>query len=76
MLTFKLELDQVWLGTNERTQKLPLALVSIKNVVSEPFTGQEEYHIMALQLGPTYRPAGTKSNGCLHSTWTAERRPS
>ena len=50
-LTFKLELDQVWLGTKERTQKLPLS--SIKNVVSEPITGQEEYHIMALQLGPT-----------------------
>ena len=50
-LTFKLELDQVWLGTKERTQKLPLN--SIKNVVSEPITGQEEYHIMALQLGPT-----------------------
>ena len=50
-LTFKLELDQLWLGTKERTEKLPLN--SIKNVVSEPITGQEEYHIMALQLGPT-----------------------
>ena len=50
-LTFKMELDQVWLGTKERTEKLPMN--SIKNVVSEPITGQEEYHIMALQLGPT-----------------------
>ena len=51
MLTFRLELDQVWLGTKERTQKLPLN--SIKNIVSEPITGQEDYHIMALQLGST-----------------------
>jgi len=50
-LTFKLELDQLWLGTKERTEKLPLN--SIKNVVSEAITGQEEYHILALQLGPT-----------------------
>merc|ERR1711915_528628 len=50
-LTFKMELDQLWLGTKERTEKLPMN--SIKNVVSEPINGQEEYHIMALQLGPT-----------------------
>jgi len=50
-LTFKLELDQVWLGTKERTEKLPMN--SIKSVSSEAIVGQEEYHIMALQLGPT-----------------------
>jgi len=50
-LTFKMELDQVWLGTKERTEKLPMN--SIKSVVSEPIKGQEEFHIMALQLGPT-----------------------
>jgi len=50
-LTFKMELDQLWLGTKERTEKLPMN--SIKAVVSEPIKGQEEYHIMALQLGPT-----------------------
>jgi len=50
-LTFKLELDQLWIGTKERTEKVPLN--SIKNVVSEAIVGQEEYHIMALQLGPT-----------------------
>merc|ERR1712179_719491 len=38
-------------GAKERTEKLPLN--SIKNVVSEAITGQEEYHILALQLGPT-----------------------
>merc|ERR1712215_161932 len=50
-LTFKMELDQVWLGTKERTEKLPMN--SIKSVSSEAINGQEEYHIMALQLGPT-----------------------
>ena len=39
------------LGTKERTEKLPLN--SIKNVVSEPIDGHKEYHIVALQLGPT-----------------------
>ena len=50
-LTFKLELDQLWIGTKERTEKVPLN--SIKQVVSEVIMGQEEYHILALQLGPT-----------------------
>ncbi|KAH3871926.1 ubiquitin domain-containing protein UBFD1-like [Dreissena polymorpha] len=50
-LTFKLELDQLWLGTKERTEKLPMN--SIKAVVSEPIVGHEEYHMLALQLGPT-----------------------
>jgi len=50
-LTFKMENDQVWIGTKERTEKLPLN--SIKNVVSEPIDGHKEYHIVALQLGPT-----------------------
>merc|ERR1711974_561201 len=50
-LTFEMELDQLWLGTKERTEKLPMN--SIKAVVNEPIKGQEEYHIMALQLGPT-----------------------
>jgi len=50
-LTFKLEVDQVWIGTKERTEKLPMN--SIKAVSSEPIEGHEEFHIMALQLGPT-----------------------
>lgn len=50
-LTFKLELDQLWLGTKERTEKIPMN--SIKAVVSEPLAGHEEYHMLALQLGPT-----------------------
>lgn len=43
-LTFKLENDQLWLSTKERTEKLPMG--SIKNVVSEPIEGHEEYHVM------------------------------
>lgn len=68
-LTFKLEQDQLWIGTKgrlrhpqrlwsdqlsadsrvlftstERTEKVPMA--SIKNVVSEPIEGHEDYHMM------------------------------
>ncbi|CAH3185058.1 unnamed protein product, partial [Porites evermanni] len=50
-LTFKLQLDQLWIGTKERTEKIPMG--SIKNVISESIEGHEEYHIMAIQLGPT-----------------------
>ncbi|KAG1669288.1 Ubiquitin domain-containing protein UBFD1 [Nymphon striatum] len=50
-LTFKLELDQLWLGTKERTEKLPMN--SIKNVISEPIEGYTQYHILGLQLGST-----------------------
>ncbi|KAF7663494.1 hypothetical protein LDENG_00208280 [Lucifuga dentata] len=50
-LTFKLEQDQLWIGTKERTEKVPMG--SIKNVVSEPIEGHEDYHMMAFQLGPT-----------------------
>lgn len=50
-LTFKLELDQLWIGTKERTDKIPMN--SIKNVISESIEGHEEYHIMGIQLGTT-----------------------
>lgn len=50
-LTFKLELDQVWIGTKERTEKINMS--SVKQVISEAIEGHEEYHIMALQLGTT-----------------------
>ncbi|RZF43143.1 hypothetical protein LSTR_LSTR012563 [Laodelphax striatellus] len=50
-LTFKLELDQLWIGTKERTDKIPMN--SIKSIVSEPIQDFEEYHIMGLQLGTT-----------------------
>jgi hypothetical protein len=50
-LTFKLENDQVWIGTKERTEKV--GLTSIKAIVSEPIEGHEEYHMLGIQLGPT-----------------------
>lgn len=50
-LTFKLELDQVWIGTKERTEKINMN--HIRQVVSEPIDGFEQYHIVGLQLGPT-----------------------
>ncbi|XP_048762513.1 ubiquitin domain-containing protein UBFD1-like isoform X2 [Ostrea edulis] len=50
-LTFKLEVDQLWLGTKERTEKIPMN--SIKAVVSEAIKDHEEYHMLGIQLGPT-----------------------
>jgi len=50
-LTFKLEVDQLWLGTKERTEKIPMS--SIRSVISEPISDHKEYHIMGIQLGPT-----------------------
>ncbi|CAG0879523.1 unnamed protein product [Darwinula stevensoni] len=50
-LTFKLEADQLWIGTKERTDKIPMN--TIKAIMSEPIVDHEEYHIMGIQLGPT-----------------------
>ncbi|XP_050716710.1 ubiquitin domain-containing protein UBFD1-like [Eriocheir sinensis] len=50
-LTFKLELDQIWIGTKERTEKVNMN--HIRQIVSEAIEGFEQYHIMGLQLGPT-----------------------
>nr|XP_033333708.1 ubiquitin domain-containing protein UBFD1-like isoform X1 [Megalopta genalis]XP_033333709.1 ubiquitin domain-containing protein UBFD1-like isoform X1 [Megalopta genalis] len=50
-LTFKLEQDQLWIGTKERTDKIPMN--SIKGVHSEPIHDHPQYHIMAIQLGTT-----------------------
>ena len=50
-LTFKLEQDQLWIGTKERTDKIPMN--SIKSVHSEAIHDHPEYHIMAIQLGTT-----------------------
>lgn len=47
-LTFKLELDQLWIGTKDRTEKI--SMNSIKTIVSEPIEGHEEYHIMVCVL--------------------------
>ncbi|MPC67449.1 Ubiquitin domain-containing protein UBFD1 [Portunus trituberculatus] len=43
-LTFKLELDQIWIGTKERTEKVNMN--HIRHIVSEAIEGFEQYHIM------------------------------
>jgi hypothetical protein len=50
-LHFKTGSEELWIGTKERTEKIPIA--SIRTVVSEPIKDQPDYHIMGLQLGPT-----------------------
>ncbi|KAJ3174113.1 hypothetical protein HDU88_000081 [Geranomyces variabilis] len=50
-LTFKLEQDQVWIGTKETTQRIQMS--SIRGVRNEPIASHPEYHILVLQLGPT-----------------------
>ncbi|CAG2162127.1 unnamed protein product, partial [Oppiella nova] len=50
-LTFKLELDQLWIGTRERTEKVPMN--NIRSIVSEPIDEHPEYHVMGIQMGPT-----------------------
>jgi len=50
-LTFKLELDELWIGTKERTDKIPIG--TIQHVDTQVITGYEHYHIIAIQLGPT-----------------------
>lgn len=52
-LTFKLETDELWIGTKDRTEKLPLA--SIKDVLAAKIDSHPEYHFLGLQLGPTER---------------------
>lgn len=43
-LTFKLEQDSLWIGTKERTDKIPMN--SIKDVLNEPIHDHPEYHVM------------------------------
>ncbi|OTF69180.1 ubiquitin-like protein 4A-like protein [Euroglyphus maynei] len=50
-MTFKLEQDEVWISTKERTQKIQMT--HIKSVISEPIINHQQYHIMALQVGTT-----------------------
>lgn len=52
-LTFKLETDELWIGTKDRTEKLPLG--SIKDVLAVKMNRHPEYHFLGLQLGPTER---------------------
>lgn len=51
-LTFKLELDQIWIGTKERTEKVNMN--HIRHIVSEAIEGFEQYHIMVRYLGKNF----------------------
>jgi len=52
-LTFKLWSQELWIQSATSTQKLPFG--TIRAVTSDPIKGQEEYHIMSLQLGSSER---------------------
>jgi len=48
-LTFKPELQQIWIGSAVSTQKVPYS--SISKIEAFPIDGQEEYSILAVHLG-------------------------
>eukprot|EP00877_Chromochloris_zofingiensis_P006326 jgi/Chrzof1/1947/Cz10g27140.t1 len=48
-LTFRPELQQLWVGSATSTQKVPYG--SISKIESYPIEGEEEYSILALHLG-------------------------
>jgi hypothetical protein len=48
-LTFKLELQQVWVGAAGHTQKIPFS--SIAKLEAQVIEGQPEYSILRVQLG-------------------------
>ncbi|MEW5306871.1 MAG: hypothetical protein WDW36_009308 [Sanguina aurantia] len=50
-LTFKPELQQLWIGSAVSTQKV--AYGSIRKIEATPIEGQEEYSILSLNLGTT-----------------------
>ncbi|KAJ3337172.1 Ubiquitin domain-containing protein ubfd1 [Gonapodya sp. JEL0774] len=54
-LTFKAETEELWIGTAERTQKVPpfVPYNTIRAVTSQAIKGHEGYHIVGLQMGPT-----------------------
>ena len=49
--TFRTDLDQVWIVTNEQTHKLMKGM--IRGVTSQPIKSDPDYTILAVQLGPT-----------------------
>jgi len=50
-ITFKMELDQMWISSKGRTDKVRMG--SIQNMISEPIEGSEAYSVVAFQLGPS-----------------------
>lgn len=50
-LTFKPELQQLWIGSAQATQKVSYGMIS--KIESFSIEGQEEYCILSLQIGPS-----------------------
>lgn len=50
-LTFKDDMQQIWIGSATSTQKV--AYGSVRKIENWPISGQEEYSILALHLGTT-----------------------
>eukprot|EP01102_Stenamoeba_stenopodia_P014616 TRINITY_DN4878_c0_g1_i1.p1 TRINITY_DN4878_c0_g1~~TRINITY_DN4878_c0_g1_i1.p1 ORF type:complete len:225 (-),score=55.98 TRINITY_DN4878_c0_g1_i1:126-800(-) len=48
-LTFKSDLDELWISSSTSTQKIPYN--TIRAIQSEAIEGHEDYHIMSLQVG-------------------------
>ncbi len=47
--TFKLEEQELWIATKERTEKIPF--VQIRDIDSESIHSAPDYHVMSLQIG-------------------------
>lgn len=50
-LTFKPDLQQLWIGSAQATQKVSYHMIS--KIESYPIDGKEEYSILSLQIGPS-----------------------
>lgn len=50
-LTFKPDIQQLWIGSAQATQKVSYSMIS--KIESYPIDGKEEYSIMSLQIGPS-----------------------
>ncbi|CAF1441442.1 unnamed protein product [Rotaria sordida] len=50
-LTFKLEMDELWINTAETTKRIPMS--QIRNIIDESIEGHEGYSIVGFQTGTT-----------------------
>ncbi|KAL9656592.1 hypothetical protein ABK040_016617 [Willaertia magna] len=48
-LTFKSDLQELWVQSKEKTEKIPY--ITIRDIESESIVGNEDYHLMSLQVG-------------------------
>jgi len=64
-LTFKDNLNQVWIGSATRTQKV--TKTTITKIEAQPIVGHEEYSILRLQLGRQSESTAAAATGCCSS---------